>query len=194
MKNTLPTVILCTDGYKLGHRQQYPDGTTQVYTNFTGRFSRTTQDKIVQFGLQFFLQKWLMDEFKSFFSSDKEAICNECARRVNGYLGPNNVGTEHIAQLHDLQYLPLEFRALPEGTLVPVGIPVLTVTNTHPDFFWLVNYIETLLSSELWMPMTSATTANTFRKILDKWAVATGSDPAFVPFQGHAHAVRRING
>lgn len=194
MKNALPTVILCTDGYKLGHRQQYPDGTTQVYTNFTGRFSRTTQDKIVQFGLQFFLQKWLMDEFENFFSSDKETICNEYTRRVNGYLGPNNIGTEHIAQLHDLQYLPLEFRALPEGTLVPIGIPVLTVTNTHPDFFWLVNYIETLLSSELWMPMTSATTAHTFRKILDKWATKTGSDPTFVPFQGHDFSMRGMSG
>lgn len=188
------TIVLTTDGYKLGHRAQYPDNTSFVYTGFGPRFSRTLHDKVVQFGTQPFLQKWITDEFNKFFKADKNSVCKDYLDTVNEYLGANNIGIEHIEQLHDLQYLPLEFRALEEGTLVPMGIPLITMNNTHPDFGWLVNYIETVLSSELWMPITSATTAHGFRKILDRYAALTGTDPEFVSFQGHDFSMRGMPG
>ena len=31
-----------------------------------------------------------------------------------------NVGTKHIEELHDLGYLPIRIKALPEGTLCPI--------------------------------------------------------------------------
>lgn len=188
------TAILLTDGYKLGHRQQYPEGTTEVYSNFTARSSRTNEDHVVFFGLQAFLQRWLGEEFDKFFAYNVDEVCEEYTARVNGYLGPNNVGNDHVRDLHALGYVSLEFRALPEGTRVPVQVPMLTVRNTHPDFFWLVNYIETLLSTELWLPCTTATTTAAYRRLFDRYAALTGTDPLFVGFQGHDFSMRGLSG
>src|SRR4051812_35037963 len=105
------------DGYKIGHKMQYPVGTTRVYSNLTARGSRVEGQEHTYFlGLQYFLQKYLMDELQHFFMSPSpQRYAERYARRVNAYLGPNNVGTDHIRALHRLGYVPLEFRAFPEG-------------------------------------------------------------------------------
>lgn len=187
--------VLLADSYKLGHRKQYPDGTRRVYSNFTSRGSRILGTTDVVFvGLQYFLQRYLMEELEPFFAAKCGDVCERYAKRVNGFLGPNNVGTDHIKALHDLGYVPLEFRAVPEGTRVPLRVPMLTVENTHVDFAWLVNYYETLMSACLWMPCTSATSALRLRKMLDQRAIATGADPGFVPWQGHDFSFRGMPG
>lgn len=187
--------ILYIDGYKLDHRRQYPEGTTRIYSNWTPRESRIPGiDKVVFFGLQAFLDEFLGEEFDKFFAQNEDTACGIYLRRVNGYLGPNSVGVEHISALHQLGYVPLEFKALPEGTHVPLRVPMFTVENTHPDFFWLVNYIESLLSAELWMPCTSATKAIRLRKLLDEAAVKTGTAPEFVQWQGHDFSFRGMPG
>lgn len=188
--------MLMIDGYKLDHRRQYPAGTTKVYSNWTPRGSRVPgQNEVVFFGLQYFLDEYLMTRMnKDFFQRSLSEVCREYKSLVDSYLGPNTIGTEHIAALHGLGYIPLQFRALPEGTLCPMRVPCLTVENTHPDFFWLVNYFETLMSNVLWLPCTSATTAYRVRKMLDAAAAATGGDPAFVPWQGHDFSYRGLAG
>ena len=187
--------VTLIDGYKLDHRRQYPEGTTKVYSNWTPRMSRVpSQEEVVFFGLQYFLQRYLTDEFQEFFGSDASIACKRYQRRIDGYLGPNQIGTEHICNLHDLGYLPLEFRAIPEGTPVPLRVPMLTVENTHPDFAWLPNYFETLMSSVMWLPCTSATTASRMRRLLDNAAKKTGSPDDFVPWQGHDFSMRGMEG
>lgn len=188
--------ILAIDGYKLDHRRQYPDGTQYVYSNWTPRSSRVTGvNDVVFVGLQYFLEKYLMEEFQTnFFDKDIADVCIEYERRVNGYLGPNKIGTDHIFDLHQLGYLPLEFKALPEGTSVPLRVPMLTVENTHPEFAWLVNYFETIMSNVLWMPCTSATTAKHLRELLRDYAELTGSPIEFVDFQGHDFSMRGMAG
>lgn len=187
-----PTTLI--DGYKLDHRRQYPAKTEFVYSNWTPRGSRTGQKEVVFFGLQYFLDKYLGEEWEKFFTTPKEVAAEKYKRRVDGYLGPNDIGTEHIEELWDLGYLPLRFKALPEGSLVPLRVPMLTVENTHPDFAWLVNYFETLMSSVLWMPCTSATTAYTYRKRLEHYARETGSSVEFVDWQGHDFSFRGMAG
>lgn len=183
--------ITLIDGYKTGHRTQYPEGTQYVYSNFTPRSSRiNTADHVVFFGLQYFLLHYLTEQMKAFFDADVDTVCANYERRMTGYLGHDRTGSDHIRALHALGYLPLDIRALPEGTKVPLGVPMLTVENTDPDFFWLVNYFETLLSSVLWLPITSATTAERFRDMLTVFAERTGSDLGFVGFQGHDFSFR----
>lgn len=183
------------DGYKLDHRRQYPDKTEYVESNFTPRSSRIPGvNKVVFMGLQFALFRYLVQDAARFFHAPEELVCDEYMRRVNGYLGPNQIGVEHIRQLHRLGHLPLEFHALPEGTEVPLRVPMFIVRNTHPDFAWLVNYYETLLSSLLWMPCTSATTALRLRRLLTKYAHETGAPQEFVPWQGHDFSMRGMPG
>jgi nicotinamide phosphoribosyltransferase len=180
------------DGYKFGHRSQYPEETEFVMSNLTPRSTRVDGvNEVVFFGLQYFLQEFLGNEFDRFFESDVDKVADRYARRVNGYLGPDNgVGVDHIRDLHDLGFLPLVFKAWPEGSRVPIGMPMVTVENTLPSYFWLVNYLETLLSCELWLPITSATTALHFRERMNKWAELTGGDLEFVNWQGHDFSMR----
>ena len=184
------------DGYKTGHIHDYPDGTQVVYSTWTPRDSRTGETGVVFFGLQAFIKKYLVDEWgKNFFGQPKDEIIDRYKRRLDGYLGPdNNVGTNHIAALHDLGYLPLRFKALPEGAVVPIRVPMLTVENTDERFAWLVNYFETLMSCQLWLPSTSATTALAFRRIMERYAYATGAPVEFVDWQGHDFSFRGMGG
>ncbi len=187
--------LLITDGYKVDHRRQYPDGTTMVYSNWTPRKSRIEGiDSVVFFGLQYFIKKYLIESFeKDFFSRPKEVVVAEYIRRVNNYLGPNKVGSEHIAALHDLGYIPLVIKALPEGSTVPIRVPMVTMYNTIPEFFWLTNYFETLMSAVIWQPCTSATIAKEYRKVLDYFANKTSSVPEFVNWQGHDFSMRGMS-
>ncbi len=188
--------LLLTDGYKLDHRRQYPKGTTLVYSNWTPRKSRIAGiDEVVLFGLQYFIKKYILEDFeKDFFKQPKEKVVAEYQRRINNYLGENQVGIQHIEDLHDLGYIPMVIKAVPEGSAVPVRVPMFTIYNTLPEFFWLTNYFETLLSAVIWMPCTSATIAKQYRKILDGFAAETSSAPGFVDWQGHDFSMRGMAG
>lgn len=188
--------LLNTDGYKVDHRRQYPAGTTLVYSNWTPRKSRIPEvNDVVFFGLQYFIKRYLMEDFRTnFFAKPKAEVVRSYARRIDAYLGPNAVGTDHIAALHDLGYLPMVIKALPEGVSVPLRVPMCTMYNTKPEFFWLTNYFETLLSTTLWLPCNSATIAREYRKKLDRYAVETSSAEGFVDWQAHDFSMRGMGG
>lgn len=137
--------ILAIDGYKVSHRVQYPQGTRRVYSNFTPRsdrfFSSPLADgKLVFFGLQGFMQWFLVDLFnEAFFARPEDEVVSEYKQVMDSYLGKDAVAVDHIRALHQLGYLPLHIKALDEGSKVPMTVPVLTIINTKPEFFWLVN-------------------------------------------------------
>lgn len=169
------------DSYKLGHRPAYPIGTSEVYSNFTPRSVRHLNvpseyktNEIVWFGGQAVFKDMIELWDEEFFSRDIDLIIENYAKRIAPFVGPNEYTMEHIRELHKLGYLPLEIKTLPEGSRVPVGIPVLTIRNTRPEFFWLTNYLESYISAELWKISTSATIADYYRKIITKWAEKTG--------------------
>lgn len=188
--------LLLTDGYKVDHRRQYPENTTLVYSNWTPRKSRLENvNHVVLFGLQYFIKKYIIEDFnQNFFKQPKEEILKKYARRINNYLGENLVGIQHIADLHDLGYIPMVFKSLPEGAEVPLRVPMFTMYNTKPEFFWLTNYFETLLSAVVWLPCNSATIAKQYRAILDQYAAETSSVPEFVDWQGHDFSMRGMGG
>jgi nicotinamide phosphoribosyltransferase len=190
----LDFITLC-DGYKLDHRRQYPPGTEYVLSNLTARSSRVAGvDEVVFLGSQYFLQRYLMEVAQqTFFDVPRDRALSKYRRLLDGYLGPNFIGIDHIAALHELGYVPLQFWSLPEGSRVPLRVPMMTWQNTLPEFFWVTNYIETLLSTCLWMPCTSATTARRYRMLLDRQARATGADPAFVDWQAHDFSFRGLS-
>ncbi len=186
---------LLLDGYKIGHVFQYPPDTTMVYSNLTARSSRTGINEVVAFGFQYFVEEYLIRQFKeTFFDRPKDEVLAEYRRRVDNYLGPGAVTLDHIAALHNLQYLPLQIKAVPEGMSVPLRVPMLTIRNTIPEFFWLTNMVETLMSSVVWHPCTSATTALQYRKTFERYAKLTGGPKDFVPWQGHDFSFRGLTG
>src|SRR5262245_4143418 len=112
------------DGYKYGHRNQSPPGTKRVLSNWTPRGTRFSNvHEVIALGLQPYIQ-WKNEQMDKFFSAPLDYVVKRYARRLTSYLGPDNtVGTEHIAALHKLGYLPLEYRGLPEGTKTPLRVP-----------------------------------------------------------------------
>jgi nicotinamide phosphoribosyltransferase len=192
--------LFATDFYKVGHIKQYPNGTEVVYSNFTPRSnsyapkSEVADGKIVVFGVQGFIQQFLINTWnENFFSLPKEEVVTRYKTFIDKALC-DDVNVSHIEALHDLGYLPLCIKALPEGSVVNPKIPVVTVVNTLPEFFWLSNYIETVLSNELWKPMTVASIARQYRMLLEKYAEDTGSPKEFVSWQGHDFSARGMSG
>jgi nicotinamide phosphoribosyltransferase len=194
MMQMLP--VLLKDGYKVGHKFQYPKNTTLVYSNFTPRGSRRENGlgAVIAFGYQYFAMEYLQRQFRErFFNEPKDTVVAQYKRRIDNYLGPGT-DVSHIADLHDLGYLPLKMKAVPEGTLVPLRVPTLTVRNTKSEFYWLTNMLETLLSNVLWQAPTSATTAFMYRKRFEAYAQETGAPKDFVKWQGHDFSFRGMSG
>jgi nicotinamide phosphoribosyltransferase len=189
------------DFYKAGHKDQYPENTEFVYSNFTARSSRLApvledfDDKVVFLGLQGFIKEFLIETWnKEFFSRRKEEVLAEYKRRMDSSLGVDAISIEHISELHDLGYLPLVIKALPEGSRVNIKVPMLTVMNTDKRFYWLTNYIETAISAMVWKSCTTATIAYEYKRLLNKYADLTGSPKEFVAVQGHDFSARGMSG
>lgn len=190
-----PNPFLLTDYYKVGHVFQYPKNTTLVYSNLTPRSSRIPNtDEMVFFGLQYFIKEYLQTYLNdNFFQQPKEKVINEYKRRIVTSLGDHLPTYQHLEALHDLGYLPVEIKALPEGSLVPMRVPCLTIVNTRPEFYWLTNFLESILSAIIWQPCTSATIAFQYRKLLNNYAIETGMPLEFVQWQGHDFSFRGLS-
>ena len=189
--------IFYIDFYKVGHVIQYPADTTQVFSNWTPRSSRVAgQTEVVALGFTYFAKDYLIRRFnQGFFLRPWREIESEYREVIRATLGVEDPKVDHIKALHELGYLPLQFYALPEGSSSPLNCPQIVVTNTHPAFFWLPNYLETIMSAVLWKPSTSATTAKRYRKLFEKAAVEAGElDLSFVEWQGHDFSFRGMSG
>ena len=189
--------VFLTDGYKLLHHQMYPEGTSLVFSNFTPRrnsYGPAGIDGVLVVGTGYAVQ-YLHDMFyKEFFQKPKKEVIAQIKEEFSMYTGlPYD--TTHFEDLHDLRFLPIIVRSLDEGTVCPFGVPILTINNTLPQFYWLPNFLETIISNLLWKPVTAATYALEYRKILEKWANKTSPEAiGFVDFQAHDFSMRGLSG
>lgn len=176
MLNVNPMLLI--DYYKAVHAEMLPKGITKSVSYFTPRMSRVERwDKVVMFGLQGFIKTYLIDYFnKEFFEKPYDEVIAEYKRVMDNTLGEKAYKIEKIAKLHKLGYLPIEIIALPEGTRVPMHIPMFGITNTHPDFAWLPQSLESLISAESWHSMIVATVGYTYRQIVNKYYDLTCED------------------
>lgn len=179
--------ILNSDSYKQFHHMMYPEGMTLLFSNMTPRsYKRLGNSHSVFFGLQYELKEYLIRQWnENFFSQPIEKIKKEYKRFHKGFSGVDDIDTTHIEKLHALGFLPLEIRALPEGSRVPARVPYYTIHNTVKGFGWLVNFLETQMSTSLWDWTTIATIGDMYRKVLNKWALKTTGSTAGVEWQGH---------
>lgn len=172
---------LRTDGYKFCHKDQYPEGLEWTYETWTPRKSRIEGvDHAIFFGLQGALSTIYWEWKRYFFDRPLEEVLEQIKENLTGIFGKTNpemvekYDYTHFEKLHKLGYLPIRIKALEEGSFVPIGVPMFTIENTHPDFFWLPGYLETPLSSLIWQPMTDATIADKYKRILLHYAELSG--------------------
>lgn len=170
--------FLLTDFYKTIHHMCYAEGLTKLVSYWTPRISRKeNMNKVVMFGLQPFIKKYLIDYFNdNFFNRNKAEVIQEYKRVISKTMGELAADTTHIEDLYDLGYLPIQIKAVEEGSRVNIKTPMIEITNTHEHFPWLVNYLETLMSCHIWQPMTSATIAHRYREIIEEYFDLTVDD------------------
>lgn len=181
--NTNP--ILLTDSYKISHWEQYPPGTSNVYSYFESRGGRF--DHTVFFGLQYILKEYFTRQVRM---SDWE----EARHLFYGHFGQhglfNEQGWKRIINVHD-GYLPVEIKAVPEGSRIPVSNVLMTVENTDPLLPWVTNYVETMLS-QVWYPCTVATLSNEVRRLIEGYLINTG-DVSGLDFKLHDFGFRGVS-
>ena len=170
--------MLLIDFYKAVHAEMLPKEITKSVSYFTPRMSRVKMwDKVVMFGLQGFVKTYLIDYFNEcFFERSLDEVIGEYRRIMDAALGKNAYKIEKIEKLHKLGYLPIEVFSLPEGARVPMQVPMFGITNTHEDFAWLPQSLESLISAESWHPMLAATVGATYRDIVNKYYELTCDD------------------
>lgn len=163
--------LLLKDFYKAVHSEMLPKGMTKSVSYYTPRMSRIKGwDKVVNFGLQMFMKNWLINGFnENFFGVEEDKVVNEYKRVMDNTLGQGIYDIEKIRNLHRLGYLPVEIISLPEGYMAPMGCPIFGITNTHPDFAWLPQALESLISAEMWYPMITATVGHKYREVVNYW-------------------------
>jgi nicotinamide phosphoribosyltransferase len=170
----------------------YAPNTTMVYSNYTCRSTAKMNgvDEIVVFGVQYAF-KYIQELWQeNFFSQPKNEVCGEAKKYLSLYL-MCDYDVSHFEKLHDLGYLPIEVKSLKEGTVLKAGVPLFTIKNTNPDFFWVTYFLETLISTLIWKPVHSASLAFAYRKLLSKYTKETNkNDLWLVDFQAHDFSLR----
>lgn len=198
--NTTPTFnpTLAMDIYKNFHPAAYHPEVTEVYTNFTNRSGKYSNvpngETVVSVGAQMYVLQYLMREwYEGFFNLPWEEAIQTHNQVISGMLGtPADVA--RYKELHDLGYLPIRLKALPEGTVVPYQVATMTCVNTDPRFPWLPNMLETSFSTDNWGISTSATTTAAYMKVAREFFEKTGKDTTLLPFMIHDFSMRGMFG
>lgn len=197
---TINPFLYLTDSYKVSHIKFEVEGVKEIYSNFTPRFCKyiaqligdTYDQKYVVFGLQWAIMRLHVMAKKGFFDRPKDEVIQEIASTHKAYI--NNETIKHFEDLHDLGYLPIVIKVLREGSVVNVGVPFLTIRNTLPNFEWLPNYLEPILSTDIWKELTVATVARAYRLISNDFALQTVGNTDGVEFQNHDFSLRGQSG
>lgn len=174
--------LLQTDVYKLGHMSQYAPGTQKVYSYLTARSTKNF-DKLVFFGLQYYLQEYLQRPI----TNDMVSEFFEVHQSVLGPV-PDDVRAK-VSSLQQLGYWPVRIKAVKEGTVIAPRNVLMTITNTHPDFYWCVGFLESLLL-KVWYPITVASCCYRYRKFVEEQFAKSVDTRDLIPFMVHDFGYR----
>jgi len=183
-------IILRSDSYKYTQYPQYPLGTTEVYSYFESRGGKF--EDVVFYGLQYYLKEYLAGTVVTNEDIDK------AEKIINTHIGNhgnifNREGWEYIVEHHNGK-LPIEIKAVPEGTPVSYKNVLMTIVNTDPKCYWLTNFLETLLV-KVWYPCTVATYSREVKKIIKRYLEDTGCENimAELLFKFHSFGYRGVS-
>ncbi|ANE44198.1 nicotinate phosphoribosyltransferase [Deinococcus puniceus] len=177
-------LILDTDSYKSSHFLQYPAGTTRLFSYLESRGGRYPVTRF--FGLQYLLDRYLTRRVTAPMVEEARDLIE-----AHGEPFPYD-GWMRVVNVHGGK-LPLEIRAVPEGTLVPIHNVLMSVTNTDPELPWLVGWFETMLM-RVWYPTTVATQSYHIREIIRAVLEQTSDRAAEeLPFKLHDFGSRGVS-
>lgn len=175
-------VLLATDVYKMSHMLFYPEGTTKVYSYLIARSDKKIPFTVF-FGLQYYMENYLSQKIT-------HEMVTEFLEYREMILGSNPVEVvKKMRALADLGYLPLKIKAVEEGTVMPVKNVLMTMTNTHDDFAWVVGFTESLVL-KIWNTITVASYSMKLRQLCEAYASKTCDNNLHVDWQVHDFGYR----
>ncbi len=175
-------ILLMTDVYKCGHLQQYKPGTNKIYSYLIARSDKKIPYTCF-FGLQILMQEYLTQPIT-------QEMVYEFLKIRSELLGPNPIDIiEKMNSLAKLGYLPLKIKAVEEGIVMPVKNVLMTITNTLPEFYWVVGFFESLIL-KVWNTTTVASYSMKLKKLVDKYNLNTTGSTAFSDWQVHDFGYR----
>ena len=178
--------ILATDSYKHSHFLQYPPEARAICAYVEAR-ANPFADDVLFFGLQTYLLDGLSRPIAAADIEEAAAICQAHGEPFN------RAGWQAIVDDHG-GFLPLEIRALPEGLVVPTGVPLVEVENTDPRMAWLTTFVETALLRAVWYPTTVATLGRQCRAVILAGLERSSDDPeGQLPFKLHDFGARGVS-
>lgn len=178
--------ILNTDSYKISHFKQYEEGTERVFSYVESRGGK--YDETLVFGLQAFIKSQLMTPITMEDINEAEVVC-----KLHGFEDFNRPMWERIVKVHGGK-LPIEIKAVPEGTVVPTKNVLVTIENTDPECAALTSYLETALLRGVWYPTTVATTSYKIKQVIRQYLEETSDAPEEeLPFKLHDFGARGVS-
>lgn len=177
-------IILDTDSYKSSHHLQYPSGLTRLFSYLESRGGRYPVVRF--FGLQYILDKYLTRQVTAEMVAEAQEVIE-----AHGEPFPYDAWMR-VVNVHGGK-LPLEVRAVPEGSNVPIHNVMMSCSNTDPQLPWLVGWFETCLM-RVWYPTTVATQSWHIREMIRE-ALEKTSDRAAeeLPFKLHDFGSRGVS-
>jgi len=176
-------IPLSTDSYKWTHGDMYYGGIPSFMFSYMAARKGGKFNKTILFGLKSILLN-LQNKVVT-----KEDV-DEAERICTIHLGrpfPRKMW-DHIINIHDGR-LPIEIKAVPEGTAVPLGAPLLTIINTDPECALLVNHLESYLL-HVWYTSTVATLAHEIKKVLNQFINISSDNISLLNFMLHDFGYR----
>ena len=178
------SILLNTDSYKASMFKQYPPGTTKVWSYIESRGG--IWDETVFFGLQAFIKEYLarpitkadVDEAKEVWEAHGEPF--------------NYEGWMYIVDNYE-GMLPIEIRAISEGTVIPTQNILASIVNTDDNVPWLTTWVETALLRAIWYGSTVATNSRMIKKLIADHMTLTGADTSGLAFKLHDFGARGVS-
>lgn len=164
------------DAYKLGHMCQYPQDTEYVYSVLQLRSDKNFK-QVPIVGLQYLIKEYLMQPI---LEEDVKELIEES--KLMGIYHPET--ETKLMALVELGYLPIEIKALPEGSIVEMPNAICTIQNTVKGFHWCVGMVETLLL-KWWSALTTSACSFEYRKLVNKYFRETSDNDFLQPFAVH---------
>ena len=193
MLNTLldDNFILIADSYKVGHIDHLPKGTLRSYSTIVARKPFVDKEHGIEIEEVVVMGPQVVAKILEFIKIT-DAMIDEAEIEITeqGYDFPR----AEWEAIRDLGYIPLELRSVPDGTVLPVGLPCSSVENSVDGFAWLPAYVETWVQDIVWTMSTLASKLRWLREQVDTFTANTGTDHEYGEYMIHNFGDRGAGG
>lgn len=181
-----PNPLRKSDSYKDTHF--YDESVQELLSYFEARGGEFPYTSF------FGLQGLLMEEFEGEFFTQRDL--DEEYENSQIHFGPgfpyNYDGWKYILDTYQGR-LPVEIKAVKEGSIVPVGNVLYTIRSTDKQVPWVGQWMETVLQ-HTWYTTAVATKSRMCKEMYAQFLDETADDRTALPFQLHDFGFRGATG